>query len=91
MAPDSRTKNAVFYCKTFGFWRFPNIEPVPGIAQGSTGDRDFVAQASLAEDKRRYNYLLGVVVVIVVSSEQGSNTPMGRRPGEFHYIKQVGS
>ena len=43
----------------------PDIDKGSGKAQGRLRDRDtgslLGAEASLAEDKRRYNYLLGVV------------------------------
>ena len=55
-----------------GFWEGPGVvSEVPGgtpdigsrsgIAQGPLEYRKFAAQGSPAEDKRRYNYLLGVV------------------------------
>ena len=64
MAPDSRRKMQFSIVKHMVL-EISKHRPSPkdrsGIAQGSLGDPDFVARASLAEDKRRYNYLLGVV------------------------------
>ena len=63
-----------------------SVSPTSAQARGSLRDRSGISilppRASPAEDKRRYNYLLGVVKSRKEVKHR-SNTPMGRRPGEF--------
>ena len=61
----------------------PGAFPTSAVAQGSLKDTNIFAQGSPVGDKRGYNYPLGVVKKAIERSMHGSNTPMGRRPGEF--------